>query len=85
MMSRDRFIRLVGPLLAVACAVACAIAAGGCVQGATHDMEGTGGASGPGMGGHDQRCRRQRRGRHGLGQRRQDWQRRRDRRGRRDR
>ena len=51
MMSRDRFVRFMGPLLAVACAVACAIAAAGCVQGTMHDMEGTGGAAGPGAGG----------------------------------
>ena len=45
--------------------------AAGCVQGATHEMEGTGGAAGPGMGGTTSGTGGSGSGRHGLGQRRQ--------------
>jgi hypothetical protein len=47
MMCRSRIIDLFGPLLSVACALAVA----GCVQGTTHEMDGTGGAAGAGAGG----------------------------------
>ncbi len=47
MTCRGRFLRSMGPMLAAACAVGAA----GCVQGMSREMEGTGGATGTGMGG----------------------------------